>query len=65
MYSWRLSGEFKSDLERAARLRKVRDWRRKTRMDAVDATLVFLAKRESLFTILTVDRADFATYGSG
>ena len=31
-------------------------------MDFADATLVFLAKRESLTTILTVDHADFATY---
>jgi uncharacterized protein len=31
-------------------------------MDFADATLVFLAKRESLTTILTIDHADFATY---
>ena len=31
-------------------------------MDFADATLVFLAKRESIRTILTVDHADFATY---
>jgi predicted nucleic acid-binding protein len=31
-------------------------------MDFADATLVHLAKRESLSTILTVDQADFATY---
>jgi predicted nucleic acid-binding protein len=31
-------------------------------MDFADATLVYLAKRESLSTILTVDRADFETY---
>jgi len=31
-------------------------------MDFADATLVFLARRESLSTILTVDHADFATY---
>ena len=31
-------------------------------MDFTDATLVYLAKRESLSTILTVDRADFDTY---
>lgn len=31
-------------------------------MDFADATLVHLAKRESLSTILTVDHADFATY---
>lgn len=31
-------------------------------MDFADATLVHLAKRESLFTILTVDVADFTTY---
>jgi len=31
-------------------------------MDFADATLVHLAKRESLSAILTVDRADFATY---
>lgn len=31
-------------------------------MDFADATLVYLAKRESLVTILTVDHADFDTY---
>lgn len=31
-------------------------------MDFADATLVYLAKRESLSTVLTVDHADFATY---
>jgi uncharacterized protein len=31
-------------------------------MDFADATLVYLAKRESLSAILTVDRGDFATY---
>jgi predicted nucleic acid-binding protein len=31
-------------------------------MDFADATLVYLAKRESLYTILTVDHADFDTY---
>lgn len=31
-------------------------------MDFADATLVYLAKRESLSMILTVDQADFATY---
>ena len=31
-------------------------------MDFADATLVYLAKRESLATILTVDHADFDTY---
>ena len=31
-------------------------------MDYADATLVHLAKRESLSTILTVDQADFNTY---
>ena len=31
-------------------------------MDFADATLVYLARRESLTTILTVDRADFETY---
>jgi uncharacterized protein len=31
-------------------------------MDFADATLVYLAKRESLSAILTVDQADFATY---
>jgi predicted nucleic acid-binding protein len=31
-------------------------------MDFADATLVHLAKRESLSIILTVDQADFATY---
>lgn len=31
-------------------------------MDFADATLVYLAKREALSVILTVDHADFATY---
>jgi predicted nucleic acid-binding protein len=31
-------------------------------MDFADATLVYLAQRESLSAILTVDHADFATY---
>jgi len=31
-------------------------------MDFADATVVYLAKRESLSVILTVDHADFATY---
>ncbi len=31
-------------------------------MDFADATLVYLAKRESLSVILTVDQADFGTY---
>jgi hypothetical protein len=31
-------------------------------MDFADATLVYLARRESLVTILTVDHADFETY---
>jgi hypothetical protein len=31
-------------------------------MDFADATLVHLAERESLTTVLTVDRADFETY---
>jgi hypothetical protein len=31
-------------------------------MDFVDATLVYLAKREALSTVFTVDRADFETY---
>ena len=31
-------------------------------MDFADATLVYLAKRESLSTIFTVDHADFNTY---
>lgn len=31
-------------------------------MDFADATLVFLARRESIATILTVDHADFETY---
>ena len=31
-------------------------------MDFADATLVYLAKRESLSTVLTVDHADFDTY---
>jgi uncharacterized protein len=31
-------------------------------MDFTDATLVYLAKRESLSVILTIDHADFSTY---
>jgi hypothetical protein len=31
-------------------------------MDLADATLVHLAKRETLSTVLTVDHADFDTY---
>jgi predicted nucleic acid-binding protein len=31
-------------------------------MDFADATLVYLAKREALSTIFTVDRVDFETY---
>jgi hypothetical protein len=31
-------------------------------MELADATLVYLAKRESQPTILTVDHADFETY---
>jgi predicted nucleic acid-binding protein len=31
-------------------------------MDFADATLIYLARRESLSVILTVDHADFATY---
>ena len=31
-------------------------------MDFADATLVHLAKRESIVTVFTVDRADFETY---
>jgi predicted nucleic acid-binding protein len=31
-------------------------------MDFADATLVHLARRESLSTILTADHADFSTY---
>ena len=31
-------------------------------MDFADATLVYLAKREALSTVFTVDRADFETY---
>jgi predicted nucleic acid-binding protein len=31
-------------------------------MDFADATLVYLAKRESLSVVFTVDYADFATY---
>ena len=38
----------------------VRYWDRP--MDFADATLVYLAKRESLSAILTVDHADFMTY---
>ncbi len=32
-------------------------------MDFADATLVYLARREKLSSILTVDHADFETYG--
>jgi hypothetical protein len=32
------------------------------RMDFADATLVYLARRESLTTIFTVDHSDFQTY---
>ena len=32
-------------------------------VDFADATLVYLARRESLSTILTVDIADFTAYG--
>ena len=38
------------------------DWGMDRNMDFADATLVYLAKRESLSVILTVDHADFATY---
>ncbi len=31
-------------------------------MDFADATLVYLAKREGLSTVFTVDHADFETY---
>jgi predicted nucleic acid-binding protein len=31
-------------------------------MDFADATLVYLAKRESISTVFTVDHNDFATY---
>lgn len=31
-------------------------------MDFADATLVYLARREALTTVFTVDRADFETY---
>jgi predicted nucleic acid-binding protein len=31
-------------------------------MDFADATVVYLAKRESLSTVFTVDDADFDTY---
>ena len=31
-------------------------------MDFADATLVYLARREAIHTIFTVDRADFETY---
>lgn len=34
-------------------------------MDFADATLVYLAERESLTTIFTVDRSDFETYRIG
>lgn len=34
-------------------------------MDFADATLVYLAERESLSVVLTVDRADFETYRIG
>jgi predicted nucleic acid-binding protein len=38
------------------------DWGTDRNMDFADATLVYLAKRESLSVILTVEKADFATY---
>jgi len=31
-------------------------------MDFADATLVYLARRESISTVFTVDRADFEIY---
>jgi predicted nucleic acid-binding protein len=34
-------------------------------MDFADATLVHVAEREKLRTILTIDRADFETYRIG
>ena len=34
-------------------------------MDFADATLVYLAERESLPVILTIDRSDFSTYRFG
>src|ERR1044071_6474410 len=34
-------------------------------MDFADATLVHLARRESIYTIFTVDHSDFATYRIG
>jgi uncharacterized protein len=34
-------------------------------MDFADATLVYLARREGLTTVFTVDRADFDTYRIG
>lgn len=43
-------------------LRTVMSRDRDRPMDFADATLVHLAKRESLSAILTVDQADFATY---
>ncbi len=38
---------------------------RDTPMDFADATLVFLAQRESLSAILTVDQSEFRTYRIG
>jgi predicted nucleic acid-binding protein len=34
-------------------------------MDFADATLVYLAQRESISTVFTIDHADFATYRIG
>lgn len=34
-------------------------------MDFADATLVYLAKRESISTVFTIDHADFETYRIG
>lgn len=44
-----------------ALMRKYRD----RPMDFADATLVYLAQRESLFTVFTVDHDDFETYRVG
>jgi uncharacterized protein len=44
-----------------ALMRKYRD----RPMDFADATLVYLAERESLFTVFTIDHDDFETYRVG
>ena len=58
VYSWRVSGELKSDLERAARLRKVsasaildmavRDWLQKSRVDNDDGEVQRILHAEAV-----------------